>query len=187
MYTSGHRGFAVQFHGAVIKGEGGYTLIELALAAVIISVLAVLALKGFDRQWLYWKEREQIVHAVAVLNALDNWWNEYRTVPTQTDLVNKRFIGQGFDFSRITWTVHVNGRLGDAGVQPATCLYAPVYLEVRVRVPNSKGEFVGPGLSYNATTSEYVLTRSESQPVHSDYFAKSALDGCTFRSQWGDP
>ena len=176
----------MQFHRAVTESENGYTLLELAVAVTIISALAVLALKGFNRQWLYWKEREQIVHAKAVLDALDNWWNEYRTVPTQADLVNKRFIGQGFDFTGITWTVRVGG-LGEAGAQPVNCLYAPVYLEVRLNRPHLSGQFVGVGLSYNATTGEYVLTRSESQPVHSDYFAKSALDGCVFRSQWGDP
>jgi len=170
----------------VLKDTQGMSLIEVAFAAVIVSMLAALALKGVQQQYLYWQERREIERGRAVLNAFDNWWNEYRTIPSQDELVAKRFLGQGFDFTGVTWTARIGG-LGEAGVQPVNCLYAPVYLEVRVRVPNSAGQFMGPGLSYDATTGEYVLARNESQPVHSDYFAKSPLDGCVFRSQWGEP
>ncbi len=163
-------------------------MLEITMAASLITVLTLALLQSLNTQYQYWLERRRVLEAIEIAKAIENWWDLYRTVPTLAQLQSQHMLSNNINTSGVTIAIQRPTADPTKGYlqQPAACLYGIARFVVTVTDPGFTGFVTGQGISYDTTTKTYTVQRMDFMPMHSDYLPKGFMDGCRYHPDWGN-
>jgi prepilin-type N-terminal cleavage/methylation domain-containing protein len=160
-------------HQKILKRQDGFTQIEVILAAAILAVLSVMAVKMIGFAHERWMERSRVLTAGAILNAAERWWEIQRSIPTINDLTTAGFVPSSADTTGMALTIIV-----PAG-QPEQCLWSYVIARVTMTDPSFRGDLRNQAdITYDAGTRTYTLTKPLYPKTYTDYLVKAIVEGC---------
>ncbi len=155
----------------ILKRQDGFSQIEVILAAVILATLTTLVAKVVGYAHDRWLERRRVITAESIMNAAERWWEIQRSVPTINDLITAGFVPASTDTTGMTLTISLPATNPP---QRRECLWSYSIITVTVTSPNFRGDLMNEaGITYDAITRTYTLSRAVYPLVYTDYLGKA--------------